>query len=366
MSLLRIVLFRFHGRFNIYANHLALLRLFNPHDQVFGLYGGPEKHFAQASRLPLDHVWAIPIDNSYWKWVNGDLAVRWWYREVGEKLRFDILHLIEWDLLLLNDVAQRFRHIRDGVQAQSAPSRAAWFRSGYLELGGARARPLGVAGSARPRGQALRASPATHEMHLRRRRLFARLSRWLCRNRCPRPVQRRGAGSLLRRPSACPRRHGACSVALHGLRHPTISVPKFLNSTPRASTFHPVKESVDEAAIRHSIVQRRSRQSCRADPDCRFAVPSFPTPSIAIRRHAQGARNAKSAVAQAIALFASAAVSGAHGARIHVPGTPAEGTAPAVPVVVAHRRARPPRDCLSISRQPTARRCRGRRRGRRD
>src|SRR5580700_4980673 len=74
----------------------------------------------------------------------------------------------------------------------------------------------------------------------------------------------------------------------------------------------------------------RSRQSCRADPDCRFAVPIFLTPSIATRRRAQGARHAKSAVAQAIALFASAAVGGAHGARIHVPGTPADGAAPAV------------------------------------
>jgi hypothetical protein len=111
----RIILFRFHHYFAVCEAHLRLLRLFNPTTPIYGLYGGPARDQEKAQTLPLEHVFTIPLDDHYWKWAHGDLAVRWWYQEVGHQWRFDMLHVIEWDFLLLAAVDTYFAHIRDGV-----------------------------------------------------------------------------------------------------------------------------------------------------------------------------------------------------------------------------------------------------------
>lgn len=123
----RIILFRFHSHFDICRNHLTLLRLFNPEIEIFGLYGGPKKDWPRARRMPFVHVWQIPLDDPYWKWLSGDLAVRWWYQSVGRDVRFDMLHLLEWDCLLLVDINERFAHIRDGVALTALERRGANF-----------------------------------------------------------------------------------------------------------------------------------------------------------------------------------------------------------------------------------------------
>lgn len=35
-----------------------------------------------------------------WNWKNGDLALASWFRDVGHEMAFDIVHLVEWDLVL--------------------------------------------------------------------------------------------------------------------------------------------------------------------------------------------------------------------------------------------------------------------------
>jgi hypothetical protein len=256
MSVLRIVLFRFHGHFDVCANHLAVLRLFNPHVQVFGLYGGPEKHFAQASRLPLEHVWAIPIDDSYWKWVNGDLAVRWWYREVGAKLRFDILHLIEWDLLLLDNIAQRFRHVRDGVAVSYlaplgseadtwnwvAPVRGRWELQLLLDHVGKlcerRPRPMKCIFGAVAFSRAFLDRYAATDVP------------GLCNDEVRVPLFAQAFGMPVVDTGLAGSHYTASDTQLIG-----ASEVLELYATG-VSAFHPVKESVDEAAIRHIMAQR--------------------------------------------------------------------------------------------------------------
>ena len=114
-TLQRIVLFRFHTDFSTCRNHLDILRTFNPGMPIYGLFGGAEKDFPNAKKLPLDHVWHIPLDDPYWKWVNGDLCVRWWYKEVGRHITFDMLHLVEWDLILLESIERHFASVRGGI-----------------------------------------------------------------------------------------------------------------------------------------------------------------------------------------------------------------------------------------------------------
>jgi hypothetical protein len=111
----RIVLFRFHHQFDICRNHLQIIRMFNPGADIYGLYGGLGKNLSQAKRVPVQHVWEIPFDDAYWKWVNGDLCIRWWFKEFGKSLKFDMLHVFEWDMVLLEAVETQFGHVKTGI-----------------------------------------------------------------------------------------------------------------------------------------------------------------------------------------------------------------------------------------------------------
>ena len=103
----RIILFRFHDAFDVCINRIAYLRRFNPATSVFGLYGGSHSAFPEALRAlsgHLDGIWEIPVESPKWKWQHGDISLALWYRSVGRHLPFDMLHLAEWDLLLLGNL----------------------------------------------------------------------------------------------------------------------------------------------------------------------------------------------------------------------------------------------------------------------
>lgn len=91
------------------------MRYFNPKIPIYGLYGGPEKDYVQAKKLGLKHTFLIPIEDWHWKWLNGDLAIRWWFKEIGHKYEFDMLHVWEWDLILLEAIDSFMKHIKNGV-----------------------------------------------------------------------------------------------------------------------------------------------------------------------------------------------------------------------------------------------------------
>lgn len=107
----RIILFRFHKEFTVCRNHLRIIRVFNPGIKIYGLYGGSEKDFFKAKKLPIKQIFKVPLDDSHWKWTNGDLCVRWWYKEFGRKFKFDLLHVFEWDMILLESVEKYFPKI---------------------------------------------------------------------------------------------------------------------------------------------------------------------------------------------------------------------------------------------------------------
>lgn len=111
----RAILFRFHKNFPVCKNHIDILRYFNPKIPIYGLYGGPGKYLPQTNQLNLDHIFMIPMDDWYWKWQSGDLTTRWWYKDVGHKIDFDMLHIWEWDLILLESIASFMKHVKKGV-----------------------------------------------------------------------------------------------------------------------------------------------------------------------------------------------------------------------------------------------------------
>lgn len=119
----RIVLFRFHIHPSICMNRIELLKKYNPGMEIYGLYGGPENKFGKfvkALSPHLKNLYCIKDKAPFWKWKNGDLAVKAWYKDIGRTLSFDMLHLIEWDLLLFDSLDRIYGDIpEDGMGVAS-------------------------------------------------------------------------------------------------------------------------------------------------------------------------------------------------------------------------------------------------------
>lgn len=145
----RIIVFRFHREPIVCKNRLRLLRLFNPDIEIYGLYGGDEKNFPRIEAEfsgEFSNIYCIRGKTAVWKWQNGDLALRMWYKDFGRDLNFDMLHFIEWDLLLLGPFDHIFRHVPEngvGISGltllSSIESRWPWttkepWKSEWLEL----------------------------------------------------------------------------------------------------------------------------------------------------------------------------------------------------------------------------------------
>ncbi len=107
----RIVLFRFHENQTVCRNHLELLRRYNPGTAIYGMYGGNEDVFPRVEHSlgqEFSHLYCLRGKTKTWKWLHGDLAVREWHQMIGRELDFDMLHVIEWDLLLLDSLEKLY------------------------------------------------------------------------------------------------------------------------------------------------------------------------------------------------------------------------------------------------------------------
>jgi hypothetical protein len=115
----RVILFRFHGSLDICENRLEILRRLNPGTSIIGLWGGDRAGLQKARKALAPHlegIWDIPVESSLWKWQHADLALLMWYRHEGRHIPFDMLHLVEWDLLLLASLDRIYEEAgRNGV-----------------------------------------------------------------------------------------------------------------------------------------------------------------------------------------------------------------------------------------------------------
>ena len=110
----RIIVFYFYKDFAVCENRLRILQFYNPETQIFGLFGGEDKQFPAVKRRlrsQLQDLYCVTGRTSEWKWKNHDLALNLWYREQGKDINFDVLHLIEWDLLLFESVSKLYKNI---------------------------------------------------------------------------------------------------------------------------------------------------------------------------------------------------------------------------------------------------------------
>ncbi len=113
----RIILFRFHQDLDVCKQRLEMLQNLNSSIPIYGLCGGSRAFLANAKRQLKNlciSIYCPAKRDAYWHWKNGDLAIRSWFREVGSLLDFDMLHVIEWDLLLTSPIDDLYRHVPKG------------------------------------------------------------------------------------------------------------------------------------------------------------------------------------------------------------------------------------------------------------
>jgi hypothetical protein len=113
----RIILFRFHENQAVCRNHLELLKQYNPGTPIYGLYGGNEAVYPRVEQSigqEFSHLYCLRDKTATWNWLNGDLAVREWHRRVGRELEFDMLHVVEWDLVLLDSLEKIYSSVPQG------------------------------------------------------------------------------------------------------------------------------------------------------------------------------------------------------------------------------------------------------------
>jgi hypothetical protein len=104
------ILFWFYRDLPVCRNRLEILRRENPDVPLFGLYGGELENalqFEEALRPLLDDFWAFDgPESSKWKWLHGDLMIAKWYEARGRDLEWDHVFVAQWDLLVLQPLAQ--------------------------------------------------------------------------------------------------------------------------------------------------------------------------------------------------------------------------------------------------------------------
>ena len=91
------------------------MRALNPNVPIYGLFGGSRRVPGPVLRrfVGLDgvHVSSAP---ARWNWQHSDLAIAAWFRDVGHHHQFDVLHVVEWDLLLLAPLASMYASVPEG------------------------------------------------------------------------------------------------------------------------------------------------------------------------------------------------------------------------------------------------------------
>ena len=80
---------------------------------MYGLFGGKQKDLPSMNYYLKDYLLNIFFlrENKTWKWQNSDLAVRSWFINYGKNIDFDLLHLIECDIIYFDSLEKIYKNI---------------------------------------------------------------------------------------------------------------------------------------------------------------------------------------------------------------------------------------------------------------
>jgi len=131
----RLILFKFHDAFDICDARVARLQALNPGIKIHGLYGGPPERLESADSSFLKKFESLHVltRDAMWCWLfSGFLGVDSWYKAIGRRIDFDVLHVMEWDLLTEDSLENLYQGIEPDSIAVTAPTPVAALRSKWL------------------------------------------------------------------------------------------------------------------------------------------------------------------------------------------------------------------------------------------
>lgn len=111
------ILFWFYKEPEICINRLELIRKHNPNIKIYGLYGGDhaeEQNFKDKLSPYLNDFYISSERDPDWKWINGDLVLLEWYENRGKNLTWDSIAIIQWDMLVFDELYKQFPEIKKG------------------------------------------------------------------------------------------------------------------------------------------------------------------------------------------------------------------------------------------------------------
>ena len=111
------IIFWFYKEPEICINRLELIKKHNPDMKIFGVFGGnqeDEEIYMDKLGKYLDDFYTHTSMNSEWKWIHGDLMLLDWYRERGNKLDWDSVVIVQWDMLVFDSINNQFPNMKKG------------------------------------------------------------------------------------------------------------------------------------------------------------------------------------------------------------------------------------------------------------
>ncbi len=110
------ILFWFYKEPEVCQNRLENLRQSNPNVSIYGLYGGDLNTVGQYKSLlePYlnDFYTFTGNQDSYWKWIQGDLMITQWFRDRGQHLEWDTIIVVQWDMLVFGAIEELFSMLK--------------------------------------------------------------------------------------------------------------------------------------------------------------------------------------------------------------------------------------------------------------
>ena len=92
-----------------------MLKKYNPGIEIYGLYGFADRRiYLEAKRSLRDEIIGIYYNKKKtkeWYKRNFDLATRDWFMNFGKEIDFDVLHIIEWDMLLFDSIEKLYSKV---------------------------------------------------------------------------------------------------------------------------------------------------------------------------------------------------------------------------------------------------------------
>jgi len=111
----KIILFRFYSEYETCLERIKIWKYLNPEIPIYALFGGEKSQWKYVKSIfsssPIENIYIIDSDDKYWKWLHADQTLLEWYVLHGNKVKFDYLFDVEWDLLPIASINKIYKSL---------------------------------------------------------------------------------------------------------------------------------------------------------------------------------------------------------------------------------------------------------------